>query len=103
MLVGSPKIHRTTERFFSPIVKIVPEGADVRFHFYDRDEIVSDLHNEIPVFGGSEIAGQGSVANEYVGVGDACTAQNFRNQRDETVTVLSTGDSGSVSGVFYSA
>lgn len=43
MIVSSPKIRGAAQRLFYPIIEVVSEGTDLRLHFYNRDEVVTDL------------------------------------------------------------
>ncbi len=57
--IGRPEISSATERFFNAIIEVVAEGTYVGFNLDDRDEVISHLDDQIPIFRRSEVTRQG--------------------------------------------
>src|ERR1051325_1782897 len=60
LLVSLPKIRGISESFFNPVVKIVSEATNLRFHLNCGNELPVGDYQQIPLFGRTEKTGQRS-------------------------------------------
>jgi hypothetical protein len=57
LAVRRPKIRGIAERLLYTIVEIIAERADMRFDLDNGEKVVPEFDDQIPVLGGTKIAG----------------------------------------------
>lgn len=58
-----PQVNRIADRFFSSVVEVVAERANLRLALHCGDELALVRHDDIPVLGAAEVPGDRDLAS----------------------------------------
>lgn len=88
LTIGCPEVGCAAESFLDTVVKVIAERADVGFDLDNGHEIAAGAYDQIPIFGRPEIARQGFLGDEYLGIAESGIPAYVGDNADKAVPVF---------------